>query len=337
MRDAVLTLVRAESCSDKLDLVSRSFWWRAYERIFTPFERSADLAPPDAPSAENGSRGESVRVRWLGTAGFVVETARTTVMIDPYLSRLPLPVLAGSPLVPDEKAVRARLPARVDAVLCGHSHFDHLLDAPLIARITGAKLFGSRTTRAFGVAAGLEPEQIVEVDPTGGDFKVGDLEVGFVPSLHARILMGSVPFDGEVSPPASLPARVWQYRMGGAFGIFVRAPGAALYHNGSADLVDAGLAGLHADMLLIGIVGRKYASDYVPRLLRLLHPSVVVPAHHDAFFSPLEDGVRLLPGVDMDGFVADVRRESPAVQIVAPLYDEVITLDAAAHRAFRAS
>lgn len=276
-------------------------------------------------------------MRWLGTAGFVIESAQTTVMIDPYLSRLPLPVLAASPLVPDEKAVRARLPSRVDAVICGHSHFDHLLDAPLIARITGAKLFGSRTTRAFGVAANLEPEQIVEVDATGGEFAVGDLEIRFVPSLHARLFMGSVPFAGEVSPPAPSPARVWQYRMGGAFGIFVRSPGATLYHNGSADLVDAELAGLRADVLLIGIVGRKYAADYVPRLLRILSPSVVVPAHHDAFFAPLEEGVRLLPGVDLEGFVADVRRESAAVQIVAPAYDETMAIDAGTHRAFRYS
>ena len=321
--------------------MSRTFWWRAYERVFAPFERSPDLAlpvapPVSSPSAENaGARGAGLRVRWLGTAGFVVESARTTVMIDPYLSRLPLPVLAASPLRSDENAVRARLPTRVDAVLCGHSHFDHLLDAPLIARLTGAKLFGSRTTRAFGVAARLEPEQIVEVDPVGGDFCVGDLEIRFVPSLHARLLMGSVPFAGEVSPPAPLPARVWQYRMGGAFGIFVRAPGATLYHNGSADLVDAALAGLRADVLLIGIVGRKYATDYVPRLLRLLHPSIVVPTHHDAFFAPLAEGVRLLPGVDMAGFVAEVRRVSPEVQIVAPLYDEVMGIDGPARRAFR--
>jgi L-ascorbate metabolism protein UlaG (beta-lactamase superfamily) len=338
LRDAGVDATRAQSSSDKLRIVSRSLSSRAYDWMFSPFQPNAEVRLPDAPRRETGNpSGESLRVRWLGTAGFIVESARTTVMIDPYLSRLPLPVLATSALAPDEKAVRARLPTRVNAVLCGHSHFDHLLDAPLIARITGAKLFGSRTTRAFGLAAGLEPEQIVEVDATGGEFSVGDLDIRFVPSLHARLLMGSVPFAGEVSPPAPSAARVWQYRMGGAFGIFVGASGATLYHNGSADLIDAGLAGLRADLLLIGIVGRKYATDYVPRLLRLLRPSVVVPAHHDAFFAPLEDGLRLLPGVDLDGFVAEVRRVRPEAQIVAPMYDEIMALDAAAGRAFRHS
>ncbi|HEY3592879.1 MAG TPA: MBL fold metallo-hydrolase [Polyangiaceae bacterium] len=296
--------------------------------MFPRFDPSADIRPPAESATQHGNRsGAGLRVEWLGTAGFVVSSASTTVMIDPYLSRLPLPTLAASPLVPDEKVVRARLPTRVDAVLCGHSHFDHLLDAPLIARITGAKLVGSRTTRSFGIAAGVAPEQLVEIGPAGGETTIGDLQIRFVSSLHAKILLGSVPFPGEVAPPAPKPARAWQYRMGGAYGILIRAPGATLYHNGSADLVDATLAGLHADILLVGIVGRKHASGYVPRLLRLLEPSVVVPAHHDAFFAPFEEGVRLLPGVDVEGFVADVRRERPNVQIAAPLYDEPLVYD----------
>ena len=55
----------------------------------------------------------------------------------------------------------------LDAVLCGHSHYDHLLDAPLVARATGAKLVGSRTTCAFGRAAGLTESQLVEIPPAG--------------------------------------------------------------------------------------------------------------------------------------------------------------------------
>jgi L-ascorbate metabolism protein UlaG (beta-lactamase superfamily) len=219
-------------------------------------------------------------------------------------------------------------------VLCGHSHFDHLLDAPLIALITGAKLVGSRTTCAFGLAAGVAPERLVDIGPRGGELSLGGLDIRFVPSLHARLLLGSVPFAGEVTPPAPVPARAWQYRMGGAFGIFLRGPGGTIYHNGSADLVDASLEGLGADVLLAGIAGRGYAPGYVARLLRLLDPAIVVPAHHDAFFAPLEEGVRLLPGVDVEGFVEEVRRERPGVQILAPLYHETIVIDPARRRGF---
>ena len=300
-----------------------------YSSVFPLFEPRAELRPfGSVPPAAGG-----VRIRWLGTAGHVIETATTTVLIDPYLTRSPVATLAMSRLVPDEKAVRARLPSRVDAVLCGHSHFDHLLDAPLIANLTGARPIGSRTTCAFGRAQGLRPSQLVEVGDEGLDVTVGDLAIRFVPSLHGRILFGRVPFPGAVSSPPRLPARAWHYRMGGAYGLLVRAGDSTIYHNGSADLVDTAIEGSRADVLLVGIAGRRATRGYLERLCRLLRPIVVVPTHHDAFFAPLDAGVRLLPGIDIEGFVSDVTRVAPRAQIVTPSYDETLWFDARHGRA----
>ncbi|HKQ70458.1 MAG TPA: MBL fold metallo-hydrolase [Polyangiaceae bacterium] len=296
---------------------------------FPRFVPAAAMRPTGAASGAAG-----LRFRWLGTAGFVVEAGATTIVIDPYLSRPSARTLLTSRVSPDERAVRASLPARVDAVLCGHSHFDHLLDAPLAASLTGAKLVGSETTLAFGRAHGLPEGQLVHVPARGLVTTIGDIEIRFVPSLHGRILLGRVPFPGVVSAPPRVPARAWHYRMGGAFGILLGAGDAAIYHNGSADLVDAELDGLAADVLLVGIAGWRSTPNYVPRLVRALAPKVVVPCHHDAFFAPLRAGVRLWPGVDVAGFVAEVRHHRTATQIVTPLYDDVVRYDARGRHAF---
>jgi L-ascorbate metabolism protein UlaG (beta-lactamase superfamily) len=271
-------------------------------------------------------------LRWLGTAGYVIETATTTLLIDPYLTRAPLTTLATSKLEPDEKAIRARVPRRVDAVLCGHSHFDHLLDAPFIAGMTGAKLVGSPTTCAFGRAHGLAADQLVEIGGHGRKLTIGDVEIRFVPSLHARILFGRVPFPGVVTSAPHGPSRAWQYRMGGAFGIYFRAGGVTVYHNGSADLIDAELDG-EADLLLVGIAGWRVTPKYIDRLTGLLRPSVVVPTHHDAFFAPLDAGVHLLPRIDLQGFVTEVGRAAPNAQVITPGYDETMWFDRPAGRA----
>jgi len=293
-----------------------------YRAIFPRWRPRAELRPTTA-----SDRGAAVRIRWLGTAGHVIETATTTLLVDPFLSRLSLPRLAGR-IAPDEAAIRARLPARVDAVLCGHSHFDHLLDAPFIARTTGATLAGSDTTCMFARASGVADLQLVAVPPSGRTFTVGDATIRFVPSLHGRIALGRVPFPGEVTAPPTLPARAWHYRMGGAFGILIDVGGLRIYHNGSADLIDAELEGTRADVLLVGLAGRKGTRDYLGRLCDALAPQLIVPTHHDAFFGPLDEDVRLLPGIDLDGFVADARAHAPSATVVTPAYDEPLAVPA---------
>jgi L-ascorbate metabolism protein UlaG (beta-lactamase superfamily) len=289
-----------------------------YERIFPRWRPKPDLRPrgsvSDAP----------VTVRWLGTAGHVVTTRKTTLLLDPFLTRPPLASVAFRPLAPDEAAIRRHVPTKVDAILCGHSHFDHLLDAPFIARMTGARLVGSRSTCAFARAAGVPDERLVMVPPAGTTLRVGDVEVRFVASRHgAFVPMLGVPFPGEVTAPPALPARAHAYRMGGAFGVLLKTDaGVSIYHNGSADLVDAELAGLSADVLLVGLAGRYATPNYLARLGSALSPGLIVPTHHDAFFAPLERGVHLLPKIDLDGFVAETRRSVPKATVITPDYFE---------------
>jgi L-ascorbate metabolism protein UlaG (beta-lactamase superfamily) len=284
--------------------------------------------PPRFRPAPAPADADGVRVRWLGTAGHVVEAAGTTVLIDPFLTRPSLWRTVARPLRPAPDAWMHWLPRSVDAILIGHSHYDHLLDAPEIAKRTGARIIGSRTTASFARAAGVAPEQVTELPAEGGRVAVGALEVRFLPSLHGRIAMGRVPLPGEVATPPRLPARLWHYRMGGAYGILLRAPGVSLYHNGSADLVDAALQGRRADVVLVGLAGRQATRGYLQRLLGALEPSVVIPTHHDTFFRPLEAGPRLLPGIHLGGFVAETRRHRPGARIVMPTYEDVLHMPA---------
>lgn len=245
------------------------------------------------------------------------------MLLDPFLTRPSLLRTATMPLEPTPDLWYHRIPPRVDAVLVGHSHYDHLMDAPIIARLTGAMIVGSASTAAFARAAGVAEDRIVVVPPDGRELTIGDATIRFVPSLHGRIVAGRVPFPGEVAGVPHLPARLWDYRMGGAFGVRVTLDGVRVYHNGSADLIDAEIEGSPADVLLVGLAGRQGTRDYLSRLVRLLSPGLVVPTHHDAFFAPLEAGARLLPRVDFDGFLTEMKRLAPAARVITPGYEDV--------------
>jgi L-ascorbate metabolism protein UlaG (beta-lactamase superfamily) len=292
-----------------------------YERLFPRFRPRRELRP------QGSGAGASLRLSWLGTAGFVVETNETTLLVDPFLTRPSLARVARR-IVPDDLAIARHVPRRVDAILCGHSHFDHVADAPRIAKLTKAKLVGSASTCAWGRAEGLPESQLVRVPARGAVVRFGDIEARFVPSRHGKIALGRVPFPGEVKGTPRTPARVWHYRMGGAFGLLLRAPGVTVYHNGSADLIDAELDGERADVLLACLAGRKGTENNVARLVSALGPRLVVPTHHDAFFAPLERGLHLLPGIDLEGFVSEVFLRAPEASVITPDYEEPICVPA---------
>lgn len=292
-----------------------------YERLFPRFRPKRELRP------QGSGNGWSVRLSWLGTAGFVVETKETTLLVDPFVTR---PTFGGliQRIVPDDLAIARHIPRKVDAILCGHSHYDHVADAPRIAKVTGAKLAGSLSTCAWGRSEGLGEDKLVQVPPSGAVVRFGDVEVRFVPSKHGRIALGRVPFVGEVRQPPIGPQHFWHYRMGGAFGILIRTPELTIYHNGSADLIDAELDGERADVLLACLAGRKGTENYVARLVSALRPRLVIPTHHDAFFAPLERGLFLLPGIDVEGFVSEVYLRAPEASVITPEYHEPICVPA---------
>jgi L-ascorbate metabolism protein UlaG (beta-lactamase superfamily) len=293
---------------------------KLYRRVFPLWQPNPAWRPvaPDSP-------GAALRMRWLGTAGYVIQSATTTVLVDPFFSRPGLG-RALQRLSPDEGALDRGLAGvgQVAAVLCSHSHYDHILDAPRVAQRSGARLVGSKTTCAFGRASGLADHQLVEIPAHGATLDVGDLHIKFVPSVHNRLLLGRVLFPGDLASPPRLPARAWEYKVGSVFGLWIETAGTSLYHNGSSDLVDATLEGLRADVLVCGLAGRENTPDYLGRMLRALTPSLVVPTHFDAFFSPVDEGVRLLPGIDLDAFAAEVRERSSAVVITHGFGESVL-------------
>lgn len=78
---------------------------------------------------------------------------------DPYLSRPNL----DEPIVPDAEAIARHAPARADLILIGHSHVDHLLDAPAIALRSGAEVLGSESTTMVGLASGVPAARLITV------------------------------------------------------------------------------------------------------------------------------------------------------------------------------
>jgi L-ascorbate metabolism protein UlaG (beta-lactamase superfamily) len=253
---------------------------------------------PAKVSAEHG-----VELEYLGTAGFVVRARERTLVLDPYVTRVPLRRL-WRPLRPDAELLARIVPA-ADDVLVGHAHFDHVLDAPEICRRTGARLIGARAVIEVGRAAGLPPEQLRE---TAGRelIESGAFRVRGLPSRHGKVFLGRVLFAGDITAPPAWPPRVAELKHGLVLNWHLQVGAFSLVHVDSADFVREELAGVRADVLCLCAAGRRYRPRYVEEAIELLRPRYVVPCHWDTMVTPIERRPRPLPGIDLAGMVREI-------------------------------
>ncbi len=278
--------------------------------------RPEDLA--FAPSAFVVPTGRApIHVTWLGTAGFALEHEGTVVLIDPYVTRSSLWRVLGSPLESDLAAVRRHVP-RADAIVTGHTHFDHALDVPAIARLTGATVYGSRSCVHLCRAAGIPPAQIVDVERSAGRephrVQVGPFELRFVPSVHSAFALGRIPLPGDISDCDQVPAGARHYKCGAVFSVDVRVAGKRIYHLGSAELLDA-MPERDADLVLLCVAGWTTTERFAPRVMSALRPGAILLSHWDDFFRPLDTAARALPGMKMPRLVDSLCAEDRSVRV----------------------
>ena len=260
-----------------------------------------------------------LRLQWLGVSGYRLDYEGHTLLIDPYVSRVPLSALIKrTPAIPDPDLIDryiGRL-GNCAGVLVGHTHFDHAVDAPAIAQRLGCSAYGSaslaRLMRLHGAG-----DRAVEVVPYQR-YELGPFTVSFTPSAHSKLLLGlAVPFDGELTCDHLDALAPGAYRCGQVFGIAVEVAGATVYHQGSANLIDDALRLRGVDVFLAGVAGRGFTAGYWRRILGLLAPQTVIPTHYDDFFRPLNAEMGFTTNVNLAHVPEEIRAVSRDIHVAA--------------------
>lgn len=241
-----------------------------------------------------------VRVRWLGTAGFEISAAGTSILIDPYVTRAKLGDCVMRPLAPDLAEI-ARVTPRADAIVVGHTHFDHALDVPMIAMRTGATVFGSKSAVNLCRASLVPETRLVDVEREYGqspfEAEVGPFKLRFAVSAHSRFLLGRVPFPGDIQDCDHVPLRTEAYRCGAVFRVEIEVFGRTIVHLGSAELVERTAPPKSVDLLLLCVAGWQSSERFPERVARALDPRAVCLSHWDNFFRRLDQPVQALPAM----------------------------------------
>ena len=230
-----------------------------------------------------------ITFRWLGVAGFSLQSDDFTLAVDPFFTRPPLRSVFGGRPKPRPELAEPYLPA-CEAILVTHAHHDHLMDAPGIARRTGARLYGSPNSCRIAQLYGL-PEGQTRVVEAGEAFEPGTLRVRAFAAQHTRI-----PFfgPGELKDNLRAPLHLHEYRMDRDYSYWIEADGFRVL-----DWMSVSAQGARpAEVLLCG----SMLDDInLARLLEMVQPRLVIPTHWDHFFRPLEEMPRVMPGARLKG------------------------------------
>ena len=290
------------------------------------------------PAAAGGplpSNPDVLVVRFLGVSNYEFAYRDNVLLLDAAIDKLAW--WAPNNITPEEMS------RRVNAILIGHAHGEHLWDAPSIAEKTGALVVGDpismkwiRSTgrvsdakmavvkglggetfkfNGFSVEAvqghhNIVPDEYMRKDRAAAE-AVGALTAGLTPEqqAHDRRLNGMVPLDtGEREKLITEGTIAYFFTFDNGFRTF--------YTDSAGPTTDAekkimqGKAGI--DLGFIPYYGSELAIPITMEYIRLFKPGVMLPTHHDGHRNRMLD-------MPMGPLNLAIRDEFPTSKAIAPL------------------
>lgn len=286
--------------------------------VLRPAQDAQRLVAYIAPQAIDG---DVLALSWFGVTAMLLRYGDDALMIDPFFTRPPgyVPLIRNARIAPDEALIahwlqRAGI-TRLQGVLVSHSHYDHAMDAGVVARDTGAVLAGSPSTLQIGRGAGLADAQLHDA-ADGKPLQLGPFRVRFIESRHAGATGGAP--TGNIEAPLQRPARYLDYRQGGTYSILVEHARGRVLHHGSAGFVPGALREVRADTVVLGVALVDDAETYVREVLDPLAAREVVLTHWDDFTRPLDAPLRPMPLVVNLAPLLDALARRPALRVRVP-------------------
>ncbi|TGL49273.1 MBL fold metallo-hydrolase [Leptospira wolffii] len=242
-----------------------------------------------------------VRVTYLGTSSLLIDDGETQILTDGFFSRPSIWKTMFTKIASNPEEIRyVMLLAginRLKGIFVCHSHFDHAMDSPFIAKETGAKLYGSKSTLQIGRGGELPETQMILFEP-GKKITIGKFKVTVLASKHTppfKILgktNASDPNRPDLEEPLSQPVKTEEYIEGGTYDFLVEHGKNSLLIKGSTNYIEGAWKDLKVDALFLGIAmlakqDREFQEKYYKETVGTVTPKVVVPIHWDNFFKPL--------------------------------------------------
>ncbi len=288
---------------------------------------------------EAKAQDKSLKLKYLGTAGWEITDGDVIVLVDPYISRLKL---GSGPATSKEDTRKSyartdvfesdtvsinKIITHADYILVHHSHLDHLSDVPYIAKKTGATVIATETSCNILRAYGVPNKQLITVKG-GEDYQFDNFSVRVVTSLHSA-LGDKHYFNSETyTEPPKAPLQLKDFIEGGSLMFLARFNSHTVLTAGSMNFIEREVQGLNPDIILPGVnFSRLEIYKYTERLLKATgYPKIVIPAHWDNFRVPYGFSQERAINTKVKPFIEEVKAASPNSKVIIPVHLETITI-----------
>lgn len=242
-------------------------------------------------------------VTFLGNANLLFDDGENVWMTDAFFTRPSVKEILFNAVQPREAVIREYLDkaniVRLDIIVPVHSHFDHAMDAAMVADMTNAKLWGSTSTLNIGRGYGLDESQMM-VPKADSMFSLGKFKIQFIKSNHLKYpdaKLNEILLQIEIEEPLITPTSIFDYKEGDSYTILVEHDSIKFAIQGSAGFRENSLPEFDADILFLAITGLEttdhaYRDNYQKHLVNPLNPEVIVPIHWDDFTTPLGEKLK---------------------------------------------
>lgn len=297
------------------------------------------------------SSKSNISLKYLGAAGWEILSDTSTVLIDPYLSRIKLVGNSTTKNIsnsaaardwgkdqrpkfyrddeyePDTLVINGHI-SSADYIFVHHTHFDHAADVPYIAKKTGAKVIGTESLSNLLRAHGVPNNQIITVKG-GEDYVFDNFSVKVLPSLHSA-LRKKLYFNSEsIQKGIKVPLKIKQYVEGNSLMYYFRFKNHKVLTMGSMNFIGDAIEGLEPNILLAGSANsRKEIYNYTERLLSLTnYPDIIIPTHWDDFRVTYDVSQEAAIKSKAAPFIEDVKNILPNAEIILPKHLEPMVFE----------
>jgi L-ascorbate metabolism protein UlaG (beta-lactamase superfamily) len=245
-----------------------------------------------------GTDINAVEVKWHGASCLTIEDDQTRLIIDPFVTRPSLwKVITNSALTSDGQLVKELFSGtkKETHVLITHTHYDHVLDLPEVAKIyPKANIYGPKNLKALADKFNIQKERINIIQGTQ-ELKLGTFKVKTYPVEHSTLPLG-ISFARGVIDKNVANLGAFDYKSQESIALSFHHQEAAILLHPSAEGRNykdfKELQGI--DLLIVGLTSRDLSS-LKEKVISKIEAKEVMAIHHDNFFRGYKEVLEKMP------------------------------------------